>query len=183
MDDERPIEVLFFWLDTSKKPIKSSILMDREEGTTAELLEKLSKIANVDVDKIYLAGVENNFIEDTYYIYTPFKDVRDVLNAYEIIGPSLPMIPEIKEKEGENMIEEQPEEDNSKKKKKKKKKPENDIVNLKVLHRKLQISKHFFITPYSTSLFTIPIIISFHSESTTFKQLYEIIYKQRRNCL
>jgi len=49
---------------------------------------------------------------------------------------------------------------------------------LKVLHRKLQISKHYFITPYSTNLFTIPIIISFHSESTTYQQLYEIIYKQ-----
>jgi len=52
------------------------------------------------------------------------------------------------------------------------------LLNIVALHRKLQKSKVYFITPYSYATFSIPIILSFKRNKTTFKQLYELVLQQ-----
>lgn len=74
------------------------------------------------------------------------KDVADVLFAYEAVG-------EIEEKE---------------------KVTEDDLVYVKLLHRKVEKERLYFITPYTTQLFSAPMMLSFENKMTQ-KKLYEIV--------
>jgi len=305
IDDKRSIEVFFFHLNRQHRPIKVSILIDREEGTVDSVLSYLSDIVQVPPYHILLASVNNHQINNIIYPWTKLSSVGDVMNAYQLVGvpaaweghvagvkkkveeggvggvkePS-PKIPSrttspMKEKEKEKkgrgkgvkliktgsnkevmesekqdqslsphkkkkledadsekddtdsdkaekksdnpekieICENTEEPENSEKpdqktekipsdsnsgtpgrkkevKKKKKEDPEpkkkkeepkkeketpqkkTDIIYIRVLHRKIQRNKIYFMTPYSTNLFSSPTIFSFSKLELTKKQLY-----------
>eukprot|EP01130_Rhizamoeba_saxonica_P011913 TRINITY_DN4974_c0_g1_i1.p1 TRINITY_DN4974_c0_g1~~TRINITY_DN4974_c0_g1_i1.p1 ORF type:complete len:830 (+),score=195.69 TRINITY_DN4974_c0_g1_i1:1684-4173(+) len=162
MDDERGIEIIFFYLDQTIKPQKFSILIDREEGTTEELYEKISEYSGVKVDHIYLASMDHGYFDHKSFIFDEFKTVRDCMNAYEVRGKSEEM----------NITDHTSEEEAPKKKRKR------VYCNVSALHRKISTTKIYIFTPYSTSLFSCPFILSYKRKNTTYRDLYDQIHEQ-----
>jgi len=90
IDDKRSIEVFFFYLNKQHRPIKVSILIDREEGTVDTLLGYLSEIVKVDPYSILLASVSNNYLSNVIYPWSKLSSVGDVMHGYELIGTPAP---------------------------------------------------------------------------------------------
>jgi len=99
IDAKRSIEVFFFYIDKQDRPLKVSVLVDREEGTIQELMTQLSELVKVDIQYILLVSVHDHAIWDVIYPWSKFQSVGDVMHAYQLIGTPAEHIPEPEPKE------------------------------------------------------------------------------------
>lgn len=99
------------------------------------------------------------------------KDVTDVLYGFELIG-EISEIPKTEkddeEQQQQQQVTDEPVEEEEEGGEK--------IIYLHVLHRKVEKERLFFISPYTTQLFSVPFVVSFDKSRTTGKDLYSLLH-------
>jgi hypothetical protein len=123
-----------------------------------------------------LTAVQKNYICSVVTPKIALKDVADILYGFELAGDlgedggkveEMKVEGEEEGEKGEGMAVEGEEE---------KGEDEEGLVYLHVLHRKIEKERMFFISPYTSQLFSIPFVISFEKSKTpTVKEFYKMV--------